>query len=87
MLISPPTSRIALALLKVDATHKVQHFVQYRFKDKELLWQAVQTHRSDNFPYANQPLAYVGDAVLRFALAADGDEQGLTIGKQRIYAP
>jgi len=55
--------------------------VRYRFEDKELLWQAVQAHRSDSFPLRNQHLAYLGDAVLKFVLTLDGDEQGLTVGE------
>jgi len=81
MPIFPPMSRIALALLKVDAVQKVQHFVRYRFKDKELPWQAVQAHPSESFPHGNQHLAYTGDAVLKFALTVDGEEKGLTMGK------
>lgn len=86
MPVFPPMSRIALALLKVDAVQRVQHLVQYRFQDKELPWQAVQAHRSGRFPHGNLHLAYIGDAVLKFALTVDGEEQGLTVGKYEVYA-
>lgn len=81
MLVSPPMSRIALALLKADAIQGVQQLVQYRFKNQELPWQAVQAHRSLSFPLRNQPLAHVGDSVLRLALVEDGFHRGLSPGE------
>ncbi len=85
MPVFPPMSRIALALRRNDAVRLVQNITGHHFKDQKLSWEAMQAYRSDSFPYRNNQLAHVGDAVLKLALIDDGFHRGLSPGEQYLY--
>lgn len=84
MPISPPISRLALALLRSDAIRLVQKITGHHFKDQQLPWEAMQAYRNDHFPYRNGRLAHVGDAVLKLILIDDGFRRGLSPGEQYL---
>ena len=49
--------------------HAVETLVQYRFHNRELLWEALQGPPTFVVPDGNKRLAIVGDAAIRLALA------------------
>lgn len=83
MLVNPPISRIATALLKVEAFGGVQNIVDHRFRKPELLWQALHVHRTKQFPHGNERLAQIGDAVLKMVITKRGFDRGLSPGKNQ----
>ena len=51
--------------------HAVETLVQYRFHNRELLWEALQGPPAFVTPDGNKRLAIVGDAAIRLVLAED----------------
>ena len=58
---------------KAEAMEAVETIIQYHFKNKELLWEALQAAgaSSSSTGDGNKRLAIVGDAVLKLALMED----------------
>ena len=51
--------------------HAVETLVQYRFHNRELLWEALQGPPTFVIPDGNKRLAIVGNAAIRLVLAED----------------
>lgn len=60
----------------------VESLIQYKFKDSELVWEALHTFTSSSD--ANKRLAVIGDSVLQLALAEEWYKGGTSRGEYRV---